>query len=544
MSRVAASSVARPAWGNLVLWTIIACLVLGLGALHLREWEWHEPGVTRWSAAGVVLSIWLGFTAAVVLRRRARSHAVGAMTGAGDEAMLVAFASQTGTAAQLAKQTADSLRLTGMAVRLLDLADLDEHALAKAQRILFVVSTTGEGDAPDSAAGFVTRSMHARQNLAHLRYGVLALGDSDYDNFCGFGRQLQHWLQLSAATPLFDLVEVDNGDPAASRHWQHHLSLLSGATELPDWERPNYQRWQLVERQLLNAGSLGGQSFHLALRSLDGEATWQAGDLVEVGPRHASNDVEAWLQQVPYDGNERISHDGREASVREWLAISHLPAPEAVRDCTPVELVSALTRLPHREYSIASLPTDGSLHLLVRRMLREDGTVGLGSGWLTQHAELGAEIALRIRSNPGFHAPQNGRPLILIGNGTGLAGLRALLKTRIAEGSTRNWLLFGERQAAHDFYYRDEITQWQQQGLLERLDLAWSRDGATHVYVQDRLREVATTLRDWVGDGGAIYVCGSLVGMAPGVDAVLRDVLGDDAVELLREQGRYRRDVY
>jgi sulfite reductase (NADPH) flavoprotein alpha-component len=190
------------------------------------------------------------------------------------------------------------------------------------------------------------------------------------------------------------------------------------------------------------------------------------------------------------------------------------------------------------------LPSDGSLQLLVRRMQREDGTPGIGSGWLTEHAETGSEIALRIRPNAGFHAPSDGRPLILIGNGTGLAGLRALIKARIATGHARNWLLFGERQAAHDFYHQDEITQWQRDGYLARVDLAWSRDEAGRVYVQDRLREAAAELCSWVDGGAAIYVCGSLAGMAPGVDVVLRDVLGDVSVERLRDEGRYRRDVY
>jgi sulfite reductase (NADPH) flavoprotein alpha-component len=191
------------------------------------------------------------------------------------------------------------------------------------------------------------------------------------------------------------------------------------------------------------------------------------------------------------------------------------------------------------------MPADGALHLLVRRMLRDDGTPGIGSGWLTQGAPEGSEIALRICSNPGFHVPaQQDVPLILIGNGTGLAGLRALLKARAAGGHRRHWLLFGERHAAHDFFHREEIERWRSSGHIERLDLAWSRDAATPVYVQQRLAEAAAELRRWVEQGAAIYVCGSLAGMAPGVDAVLRETLGSEQVEQLRMSGRYRRDVY
>ena len=119
-----------------------------------------------------------------------------------------------------------------------------------------------------------------------------------------------------------------------------------------------------------------------------------------------------------------------------------------------------------------------------------------------------------------------------------------MLKARIAQGQQRNWLFFGERNAAHDFYCRDELQGWLASGDLVRLDLAFSRDQAQKVYVQDRLRESAAQVRQWLDQGAAIYICGSLQGMAAGVDQALIDMLGAEAVELLIEQGRYRRDVY
>jgi sulfite reductase (NADPH) flavoprotein alpha-component len=538
----------RPAWGNVLLCTLLALLVIGLMGLHRREWEWHDPGSLRWLTAVAVLLVWAGFTAWLTgYRRRAaqrQTERVASVSASQSDSILIAFASQTGTAEQWALQTAQSLQQAGASVRLTELGQLDVGALTQEERVLFVVSTTGEGDAPDSAARFVTQCMRAPQALATLHYGLLALGDSDYDDFCGFGRALQHWLQQSGAKPLFDPVEVDNGDASALRHWQHHLALLSGAAELPDWQQPDYQRWQLVERVLLNPGSQGDPCFHLALRPHAGQAMWQAGDLVEIGPRHAMANVEQWLATRGLDGDASVEHQGRQAPLREWLAASHWPQGNEAPHANPAQLVAALQTLPHREYSIASVPSDGSVHLLVRRMRREDGSLGIGSGWLTQHAPLGGDIALRIRTNPGFHAPADDRPLVLIGNGTGLAGLRALLKTRIEAGCRRHWLLFGEREPAHDFYHRDEILRWQQEGSIERLDLAWSREGIARVYVQDRLRESAELLRQWVEQGAAIYVCGSLAGMAPGVDAVLRETLGEVRVEQLREAGRYRRDVY
>ncbi|KAG1087122.1 hypothetical protein G6F40_013790 [Rhizopus arrhizus] len=114
-----------------------------------------------------------------------------------------------------------------------------------------------------------------------MQYAVLALGDSEYAQFCGFGHRLDDWLHAQGATPLFDLVEVDNGDPAALRHWQQLLGQLGGgASELPDWSPAEYQPWTLLQREHLNPGSPGGPVYWLRLQPPAGAAVqWQAGDI-------------------------------------------------------------------------------------------------------------------------------------------------------------------------------------------------------------------------------------------------------------------------
>jgi sulfite reductase (NADPH) flavoprotein alpha-component len=271
------------------------------------------------------------------------------------------------------------------------------------------------------------------------------------------------------------------------------------------------------------------------------EANWRAGDVAEIGPRHAAAQVDAWLLACGADGHAKVEGDESLAAV---LARSRLPDAASSRGLSPQQIAAGLPALPHREYSIASTPAEGAVHLLVRRFETGDGQFGLGSGWLTTHAHVGEPIDLRIRTNRHFHAPDDDRPLILIGNGTGIAGLRALLRERIAAGRHRNWLLFGERQRAHDFHYRDEIETWLARGRIEKLDLAFSRDQPTRIYVQDLLRTAAPVVLTWVQEGAVIYVCGSLDGMAPGVDAALAQALGRKRLAQLMAQGRYRRDVY
>jgi len=531
--------------GNLLLLLALAVSFVALGIWHARELVWTWPGERRVLAAFLCVLGWCGFVALVAWRRRTISVQGLADTASGTgPSTILAYASQTGFAEELARQTAQSLQSASTRVRLCELGEVDRAMLAGAERVLFIVSTTGEGDAPDAAARFVQQTMSQSLDLSRVHFGLLALGDSDYADFCGFGRRLEHWLRTSGAQALFDPVEVDNGDPSALRHWQHHLSLLTGALDMPDWQRPHYRRWQLVERIQVNPGSLGEPCFHLALRSLEGDATWQAGDLVEVGPQHAAGDVLRWLGQTSLDGDAVVVSDGSELPLGRLLARSQLPPVADVTGASPQAVADSLQPLPHREYSIASVPADGAIHLLVRQMRREGGQLGLGSAWLTIHAPLETDIAVRIRSHTHFHVPADDRPMLLIGNGTGMAGLRALLKARVAAGHRRNWLVFGERQPEHDYHYRDEIERWHTQGMIEQLDLAWSRATHERVYVQDRLRQSAASLRAWVDAGAAIYVCGSLAGMAPGVEAALVDVLGADTVERLRMDGRYRRDVY
>lgn len=106
------------------------------------------------------------------------------------------------------------------------------------------------------------------------------------------------------------------------------------------------------------------------------------------------------------------------------------------------------------------------------------------------------------------------------------------------------WLLFGERQAHCDAHHREEIEGWLRRGWLDRVDWVFSRDQAERRYVQHALADEAPRLRDWVEQGAAIYVCGSLQGMAGDVDATLQRILGEDTLRQLAAQGRYRRDVY
>jgi sulfite reductase (NADPH) flavoprotein alpha-component len=525
-----------------------AQLLVSNYSLHVGSY-FGLPGRLIMAAAALLMPLffvtgWLLYLDRRRKKREVRNARAGVTSAGEGPAWLVGFASQSGFAEQLAWQTAGQLQAAGLAVEVRRLADVNEQDLARSHHAVFVVSTFGEGEAPDSARGFERRLLSSAPNLAHLNYAVLGLGDRQYQHFCAFAQRLQGWLTAQGGQSLFAPVEVDNADPAALQHWQQQLARLTGSVPATLWQAAPYANCLLTQRELLNPGSSGAKVFLLGL--VPGEPiSWEAGDLVEVMPRNSLQAVEGFLAGLGIAAATRVTVGGLDEPMETALASRQLPRHRAhLVGLHAQALVDALVPIAAREYSIASIADEGVLQLIVRQELHPDGGLGLGSGWLTEHVGLGGSVSLRVRRNSGFHLPVEPRPLILLGNGTGLAGLRSLLKARIAQGLMRNWLLFGERNQAHDFHCGSEMQGWLAAGQLARLDLAFSRDQAEKIYVQDRLREAADELRNWLADGAAIYICGSLEGMATGVDAALIEILGAQAVAELIEEGRYRRDVY
>ena len=451
---------------------------------------WTNDPTRLMLVAGFGLSYALVCLAPYLRTRRKRIAAQRARAeAAASPGWIIAYASQTGNAEELAAQTQATLKLAGIPAQLSELSELGAEDLQNAERVLFLVSTYGEGDAPDAAAAFAGRLMTRQLPLPRLHYAMLALGDSAYTHYCGFGRALDQWLQEQGGQSLFPRIEVNRSAAEAIAQWRQQLSHVAGTSDAPDWSAPAFDNWRLVERVQLNPGSAGAPVYHLELAPQDGApADWQSGDLVQVA--------------APADPSRP------------------------------------------REYSIASIPADGRVHLLVRLHGHDDGSHGVASGWLTRQARIGQTIQLRLRPHRRFRLEDNARrPLILIGNGSGIAGLRGHLKARALAGQGRNWLLFGERNAAYDYHYGAELDAWQQAGLLD-LELAWSRDGAGARYVQDLLPQRAEKLCAWIEEGAAIYVCGSLDGMAAGVNLALEATLGAETLASLIAEHRYQRDVY
>jgi len=224
-------------------------------------------------------------------------------------------------------------------------------------------------------------------------------------------------------------------------------------------------------------------------------------------------------------------------------------------------LIGLLRPLTPRLYSIASsqAEVETEVHITVgavRFDIEGRARTGGASGFLADRVEEDGEIRVFIEHNDNFRLPANPEtPVIMIGPGTGIAPFRAFMQQRVADGAEgKNWLFFGNPHFTDDFLYQVEWQRYVKEGVLTKIDLAWSRDQKEKVYVQDKLREQGAELWRWINDGAHIYVCGDANRMAKDVEQALLEVIAefgamdtetaDEYLSELRVERRYQRDVY
>lgn len=227
----------------------------------------------------------------------------------------------------------------------------------------------------------------------------------------------------------------------------------------------------------------------------------------------------------------------------------------------PEAFVEALEPLQPRLYSISSSikANPGRVSLTVdavRYVVGRRRRLGVASTFLGYRADPGAKVRVYVQRAHAFALPADpAKPVIMVGPGTGVAPFRAFLQDRWADRAPgRNWLFYGHQRQATDFFYADELEAMKKAGVLTRLSLAWSRDGDSKIYVQDRMRENGAELWRWLEDGAHFYICGDAKRMARDVEAALIDVIAAQGgrsaeaavayVQDMKKAGRYQADVY
>ena len=368
------------------------------------------------------------------------------------------------------------------------------------------------------------------------------------------------------------------------------------------WNKRNPYPSRLAENRLLSSPRSAKEIRHYEFDLGDSGIEYAAGDALAVVPVNDEVFVAELLEQVGANGGE--SFDGRPITEvlrsdreirtpsKDLIAdlVQRAPASELaavvshgdkheldrwlwgrdvldlLRDAGPAapgldELLPNLRPLQARQYSISSSPLahPDRIHLTIASVRYGDPHrmyAGVASTFLADRVDPDGTVDVYLQPNASFGVPADASaPMIMIGPGTGIAPFRGFLHERAAAGATgRNWLFFGDQHRDTDFVYQDELTELQEQGVLNRLDLAFSRDQAEKVYVQTRMREQSAELFAWLEDGGHVYVCGDASRMAKDVEAALLDVIRtgrgrdeDDALSYLadlRRTKRYVRDVY
>ena len=359
--------------------------------------------------------------------------------------------------------------------------------------------------------------------------------------------------------------------------------------------------------ELQTAAGSEKETRHIEL-TLDEGMTYTPGDAVGIIPENRPEAVADVLRAVGFKGDERVLDHYKveislEEALRTRLGIGKLargsvgqyaklgPGVEGLKSMVgpenkaraeeycwgrefvdlvtdfpgvvtePQQLFHVLQRLVPRMYSIASSQKlhEDNVQTTVRVIRYEShgrSRQGVASGQLGERAQVGTTLPIFLHANGNFRLPEDtSAPVIMIGPGTGVAPFRAFLEERQATGQMGdNWLFFGDQREKLDFLYRDQFHAMKKDGVLTRLDTAFSRDQPQKVYVQDRMREHAADLFEWLERGAYFYVCGDVTRMAKDVETALLDVIAtgsqgtlDHAAEYLaamKKEKRYQRDVY
>ncbi len=530
--------------------------------------------------------------------------------------LTILYGSESGNSEGLAFKTKKLAAKLNYDAKVVDMADADMALLAKAKNLIVFVATWGEGDPPQRAVDFHKVLMSdAAPRLDGVRFAVLSLGDTAYVNFCQTGKEMDARFEALGGIRAADRIDLDLDFAKQAAIWTDKtLAALAppeaagsatvvhvdfkGVSADDEPAEPVYTADNPVEAEitaLINLNGTGStrETWHVELSTDAPDFVYEPGAAIGVLPENdpalaaelltavglgtdaslvakvtRSFDITT-LSRATIDAYAKLTGRKDVALLLDGDALAKFSADRQLVDLfetyseklTAEQLTKLLRPLPGRLYSVASSQRahQGEAHLLigaVRWASHGKQRKGVATSYFADRRKVGQTARLYVKPNRHFALPTDGgKPIIMIGAGTGVAPYRAFIEDRAETGAKgRSWLFFGERNFTNDFLYQVDWQDHLAAGALSRIDVAFSRDQPEKIYVQHRLWQERADLLKWLGDGAHIYVCGDEKGMAKDVDATLVKILaeplkGDEVagrakLKELTKAGRYQRDVY
>ena len=494
------------------------------------------------------------------------------------EPLTILFASESGNSEKLASDVNKLARKQGFKPKIVDFADLDLATLPKAGKLIAIAATWGEGEPPARAVRAYGELMGAgAPRLDGVQFGVLALGDTSYAEFCAIGKALDARFEALGAKRAADRADLDLDFEKPAADWiKGALKALAPAeapadnvvavdfragTEDDDGEVSREPVVvEVIDHVNLNSSRSDKETIHLALEFEAGAPAYEPGDSLEIFPENDPQLVDEILRATGLAGDEALRRallaerdittlspttverfakatghaDAQKfvesGEVKAWIEGRHLiDLIERFPTALTAEHLNTVTRpLPPRAYSIASSRKEvgDEVHLTIAAVRYEThgrARSGVASVHVADRIANGAKLRVRVKPNKHFRLPSDpATDIILVGPGTGVAPFRAFVQERRALAAPgRSWLFFGDRHFTHDFLYQLEWQDALEDGSLAKIDVAFSRDQPEKIYVQDRIDAHAAEVVEWLDGGAQFYVCGDAKNMAKDVRAAV-----------------------
>jgi sulfite reductase (NADPH) flavoprotein alpha-component len=528
---------------------------------------------------------------------------------------LILYASQTGNAQEIAESLQQSLESKGYKTNLESTLDIKLARLKDYALIVVIASTHGEGEPPDDAIDFYEAVFSKKApSLNGVKHAVLGLGDSSYEFFCQTAKDFDSALLKLGSVPLIERLDCDVDYQQEALNWTTQLvgaiadiqppTLTSPATveniiQFPYSKEKPFAATLSIIQKLTARGSIK-DTYHLEIDLAGSGLSYGPGDALGVWADNDKALVKEILAELNIESQARVRFKDEEFSVEELLrkkleitllnkglieALATVGGSQKLLEITETyysdyirnhqlidvlklanvtleaqQLVAMLKPLKPRLYSISSSIDENpeEVHITLNHLQDENENgirYGQASHFLTRQLEEGDKVNVYVERNKNFKLPSSDKAIIMVGPGTGIAPFRSFLQQREAEQAKgRNWLFFGNPNFNTDFLYQTELQKHLKSGLLTQIDVAFSRDQEQKIYVQDRLRENAAQVWQWLEQGAFFYVCGDMSRMAKEVELALLQIIeqqgnntqaqAKDYLKQLKKQARYQRDVY